>query len=195
MDETFPPLITNRLILRRMGDGDLQTLLAYRSDPEVARYQSWSSFSEADARALIDEVRSLRPGTPGKWLQVAVELRETGDLIGDVAFGVDRWDPRKAEVGFTFARAWQGQGFATESVACLLSYLFGTLGLAQVGAITDSENRKAGALLRRLGFHFDENREVWFKGRWGGEDRYSLLREEWQRRISGVNLDDRPESA
>ena len=42
-------LLTQRLRLRRFGRDDLPALVAYRSAPEVARYQSWDpSFSPAD---------------------------------------------------------------------------------------------------------------------------------------------------
>lgn len=179
MEETFPPLATQRLILRRFADGDVDTFLAYRNDPEVARYQSWESCGEEEARHLIAVVKTLCPGIPGRWLQVAVELRETGELIGDVAFGVNADDPTRVEVGFTFARAHQGRSYAVEAMSRLLHYLFETLGLAHVAAITDSLNRPAASLLQRLGFRYLETQEVTFKGRPGGEDRYVLSREEW----------------
>jgi RimJ/RimL family protein N-acetyltransferase len=185
MADTFPPLTTERLLLRRFTDGDLDALLAYRNDPEVARYQSWESCSEEDGRHLIAVVKTLRPGIPGCWLQVAVELQETRELIGDVAFSVNAEDPAWAEVGFTFARASQGRGYATEAMACLLHYLFETLGICHIAAITDSLNRPAAALLQRLGFRYHETQEVTFKGRPGGEDRYTLPREEWERSLAG----------
>jgi RimJ/RimL family protein N-acetyltransferase len=36
-------LDTNRLSLRPMQDADLEPFAAYRSDPEVARYQGWDA--------------------------------------------------------------------------------------------------------------------------------------------------------
>lgn len=183
MEETFPPMETERLILRRFTDADLEPLLAYRNDPGVARYQSWESCDEDDARHLIAAVKSLRPGMPGRWLQVAVELRETRELIGDVAFGVRGDDPSRAEVGFTFAQVHQGRGYATEAMTRLLRYLFETLNLAHLAAITDSENRPAAALLNRLGFRRRGSRPVTFKGRPAREDRHSLSREEWRQTV------------
>jgi [ribosomal protein S5]-alanine N-acetyltransferase len=109
-------------------------------------------------------------------------------LIGDCAFQVlphdVGHDPRQAEIGFSFARALQGQGFATEAVSRLLDYLFGDLNLHRVVAITDAENRAAARLLERLGLRregaFVEN--VWFKGAWGSEFYYALLHHEWARK-------------
>jgi [ribosomal protein S5]-alanine N-acetyltransferase len=63
----------------------------------------------------------------------------------------------------------------------LLDYLFGDLNLHRVVAITDAENRAAARLLEKLGLRregvFVEN--VWFKGAWGSEFLYALLRREW----------------
>jgi aminoglycoside 6'-N-acetyltransferase len=39
MDDFF---VTPRLRARRMVADDLEPFVAYRSDPEVARFQSWS---------------------------------------------------------------------------------------------------------------------------------------------------------
>ena len=38
--EGFTRLESERLILRRFADSDLVPFLAYRNDPEVARYQA-----------------------------------------------------------------------------------------------------------------------------------------------------------
>ena len=78
-------------------------------------------------------------------------------------------------------RAYQGQGFATEAVSCLLNYAFLTFDLHRIIAITDCENEASVALLERLGMrregHFLKN--VWFKGKWGDEYLYAILKEEW----------------
>ena len=62
------------MILRRVKDSDVTPFLAYRNDPEVARYQAWDSCTKREARAMIEELESLQPGTPGEWFQFAIEL-------------------------------------------------------------------------------------------------------------------------
>jgi RimJ/RimL family protein N-acetyltransferase len=86
------------------------------------------------------------------------------------------------DVGITLAPAHQGRGYATEAIECLLGFVFGRLGKHRVAAVTDAENHRAASLLRRLGFrqeaHFIEH--VWFKGAWGSEFVFALLRREWE---------------
>jgi RimJ/RimL family protein N-acetyltransferase len=42
-DESFTELTGEHVTLRRFHPGDLTEFVAYRSDPEVARYQSWDA--------------------------------------------------------------------------------------------------------------------------------------------------------
>jgi RimJ/RimL family protein N-acetyltransferase len=181
--QEFARLESERLILRRFVDSDVVRFLAYRNDPEVARYQSWESCTEHEAMVMIEELKSLQPGTPGEWFQFAIELKETASLIGDCALKVEQ-DGRQAEIGFTLAREHQGKGYAAEAVSRLLDYAFGDLGLHRVVAITDQENEPSWALLERLGMRREGKfvRNMWFKGRWASEYLYAVLDEEWLRR-------------
>ena len=66
------PITTDRLILRRFTAEDLPAFVAYRSAPDVARYQSWdTSFSLADAQVFLAEQEPVSFGQPGEWVQVA----------------------------------------------------------------------------------------------------------------------------
>jgi RimJ/RimL family protein N-acetyltransferase len=177
---TFKPIESDRLILRSFTNADLPVLLAYRNDPEIARYQSWESFSEAEAEAFLRKQQSLEPGAPGKWFQFALEEKSSRLLVGDCALQVDEAG-QQGEIGFTLARGQQGKGFATEAVSRLCDYCFTNLHLHRLVAITDCRNHSSVALLERLGFrregHFLEN--VFFKGAWGDEYLYAIRQAEW----------------
>jgi len=182
-EAAFTRIESERLRIRRFKDSDLATFMAYRNDPEVARYQSWDSSDEQEARTFIREMESAQLGVPGEWFQFAIESKEMGDLIGDCALRVDEHEPYRAEIGFTLAREHQGKGFASEAVSVLLDYAFGTLGFHRVVAIADCRNAPSVALLERVGMrregHFLEN--VWFKGGWADEYLYAVLKDEWLR--------------
>ncbi len=176
----FASLESERLILRRFADADLLPFLAYLNDPLVARYQTWESYTERGAKEVIEQQRNLEPGMTGQGFSFALELKETRTLVGHVAFKMGE-DGRQAEIGFTLARMYHRQGLAFEASAHVLDYLFGELELRRVSAIVDCENEKSISLLSRLGMrregHFVEN--IWFKGKWGSEYAYAVLRDEW----------------
>jgi RimJ/RimL family protein N-acetyltransferase len=180
---TFTTLETSRLTLRRFRASDLVSFMAYRNDREVARYQSWESISRAEALRFIAQQSRHRPGIPGKWFQFAAELKAGGALAGDCALLVIRSTPRIGEIGYTFARAYQGNGLATEAARAVIDFAFDSLELNRVIATTDCRNAPSVALMERLGMrregHFLHN--AWFKGEWCDEYQYAVLREEWPR--------------
>jgi RimJ/RimL family protein N-acetyltransferase len=177
-------LQTERLILRTFRDEDLNDFLAYRNDPKVAFYQSWTiPYSREQGIAFIDEMAKARPGEAGVWFQIAIELKTNGAMIGDCVFCPLKEDARQAEIGYSLAGAYQGKGYASEAIRRLLDYLFGDLELHRVRAICDVENVASARLLERVGMrregHFVES--FWTKGRWSSEYWYAILRREWQR--------------
>ena len=180
-EATFTQIESERLWIRRFKDSDLAPFMACRNDPKVARYQSWDSCDDQEARAFIREMESAQPGVPGEWFQFAIESKQAQHRIGDCGLRVDEDEPYRAEIGFTLAREYQGRGLASEAVSLLLDYAFDTLGLHRIVAIADCRNAPSVALLERLDLrregHFLEN--IWFKGRWADEYLYAVLKDEW----------------
>ena len=175
---------TARLRVRRFSAADLQAFVAYRADPEVARYQSWSDYTVDLGTAFIEDLQVAEPGVPGEWYQFALEDRSSGLLVGDLALKVEEDEPRVAEVGFTLASEHQSKGYGTEALEALLGFAFEAYGLHRIVAVTDALNAPAAALLERVGFrregHFHEN--VFFKGAWGSEFLFAILRREFAAR-------------
>lgn len=176
-------ITTERLLIRPFRIDDLAAFVAYRSDPEVARYQSWEpTYSMADAVSFLESQTGLVLGEPGEWMQLAVADRNTGTIYGDCAVRALTDQPASAEIGVTLARTSQGQGIATEALTAVLSELFDKRGVHRVFAETDDRNVPVGRLLERLGFRC-EGRLVdadWFKGEWSTLRVYALLSREWR---------------
>jgi RimJ/RimL family protein N-acetyltransferase len=176
-------LETARLILRSFQEQDIEPFRLYRSDPEVARYQGWEApFSLEQATQFVSEMSSRTPGEPGQWYQIALELKATGEMIGDCAFLRLAEDNLQAEIAFTLARQFQGQGYAAEAVKCLMGYLFGDLKLHRIRANCDPDNIASSQLLQRVGMRHEGRfvESLWFKGYWAGEDWYAILSREFR---------------
>ncbi len=178
---SFQVLETARLRLRHFSEADLPTFLAYRNDPEIARYQSWETITAGQARALISEQLHLHPGTPGTWFQFAIALKTTDDLIGDCMLHVRADDPQQGEIGYTLAREEQGRGYATEAIRAVLTYAFETLDLHRVIATVDCRNTPSIRLLERVGMRREGHflQDAWYKGEWCDDYLYALLHVEW----------------
>jgi RimJ/RimL family protein N-acetyltransferase len=147
------PLITARFSIEPLGIGDLSAFVTYRTDPEIARFQSWDTdYSESQALALIQSQAGTSLPEPGDWLQLAVHDSTTGQLLGDLALHQVEDEESVFEIGFTFARQFQGRGFAKEAASALIAHLFQQQNASRVIAATDSRNLPSIKLLLALGF-------------------------------------------
>ncbi|TFW09789.1 N-acetyltransferase [Oxalobacteraceae bacterium OM1] len=175
----FEDIVTQRCRLRPFQFSDLEPFVEYRKHPEVARYQSWTTYSYAQALMLFADLSSKAFGLHGEWYQIAVADRHSDALIGDVAVHFSA--PLTAEIGFTIAPQHQGRGYAREGVAGMLDYLLGDLGLQCVRATTDVRNVPSIGVLASLGFErlADAPRQVTFKGQPGEEYDYYQTRQDW----------------
>jgi RimJ/RimL family protein N-acetyltransferase len=177
-------IVTERLTLRPFRAEDLPDFVRYRSDPDVARYQSWdSAYSMADAERFLASQQGLELGRPGAWLQLAAVDRATGVLRGDCAVRVATDQPATAEVGVTLAPGSQGSGLASEALAAVIAHLFEQHGIHRVYAEADDRNPAVHRLLERLGFRCEARlvEADWFKGAWSTLRVYAILRREWDR--------------
>ena len=148
---TFP-LTTERTSIRPLALIDLTSFVSYRTDPDIARFQSWdTSYSAEQATSLIQSQQGIELPARDQWLQLAICNLETGELIGDLALHTLEEDD-SYEIGFTISKMHQGKGFAKEAASCLLNFLFNQVGAKRIIASTDSRNYSSIKLLEALGF-------------------------------------------
>jgi RimJ/RimL family protein N-acetyltransferase len=157
------PFQTERLLLRVHEPGDVDDMLQFRSDPEVVRYVPWPVSTRADVEEALK--RRLTAGTVEKvddWLILAIVLRETNQVIGEVLLKNSGSD--EAELGYALHRSFHGMGLAREAAAAMLALGFGELGLTRITAELDERNTASARLLERLGFTLHRRYEEVFKG-------------------------------
>jgi RimJ/RimL family protein N-acetyltransferase len=181
------PIVTERLVLRLLELEDVPAFAAYRSDPDVARYQSWdTTYTTADGERLVAAQQDVDFGDPGPWVQVAAVDRVSGELCGDCAVRVTTDQPRTAEVGVTLAPAKQRSGIATEALGAVVTRLFEQHDIHRVYAHADDRDVPVHRLLERLGFRCEAGlvEADWFKGEWATLRTYATLRREWRLDLS-----------
>lgn len=147
------PLLTPRLKIEPLSSADLVEFVRYRQDPDVAKYQSWeTTYSESDAKNLLESQDGITMPTQGEWLQLAIRHSESSTLLGDLAIHRPSDSEGSFEIGFTLASENQGHGFAREAVSRLIDELFNEQDAHLVFACTDDRNTASKNLLENLGF-------------------------------------------
>lgn len=152
-------ILTARLLLRPFLARDVDDALAYRNDPELARYLPHipQPFTRADAKEFV--ARNMNE--PWEVLPTfAIVLDER--VVGTVNLMIDP-SIRTAMLGYTLARAHWGRGLATEAARAVVDWAFSTHDLVEIWASTDPDNVRSRRVMEKLGMKLsprDGEREV-----------------------------------
>ncbi len=152
----FPPLRTERLILRVLRAEDATALHRLVNDWEVAKNLARVRYPYELARAE-EWVRSTWAQiAAGEAWHLAIVGEEEGSegpverLVGCVALTLDS-DRKQAELGYWVGRKFWGHGVATEAAAALCRWALETLGLTGIHASALKDNARSAAVLQRVG--------------------------------------------
>jgi RimJ/RimL family protein N-acetyltransferase len=163
----LPELQTERLSLRQWSLRDIDAIVAMDRDPEVYRFLDEPG-DPADQREEMMEriLTDFGPGL-GTW---SIYPRGQANFLGIAhIIPIDDEGP-DVELGFRLVRAAWGQGLASEAAGAVLRHGFETVGLPEIIAVTDPDNKGSEKTLKRLGF----KREGWRKA-WGYDNHFFRL--------------------
>jgi RimJ/RimL family protein N-acetyltransferase len=175
-------LVLDDLVIAPLAIDDISAFVAYRSDPDVARYQGWSpDYSGADARELVESQTGSEFPAVGEWMQFAIRST-SGDLLGDVAVHVLDDQPDTYELGVTVSPAAQGRGIARAALGATIDHLVGERGAHRVILTLDERNAAMRQVCVALGLrHEGTARDAdWFKGEWTSLETWAVLGSEWR---------------
>ncbi|QMU77416.1 GNAT family N-acetyltransferase [Streptacidiphilus sp. PB12-B1b] len=150
----MPELRTERLLLRRWRESDLEPWAAMNADPAVREHLGPVLTREQSNASVARFEAAFEARGFGWW---AVETAATGEFLGFT--GLDPVDDglpfAGVEIGWRLARTAWGHGYATEAARAALAFGFETLGLAEILAVTTAANHRSQAVMRRLGMATD----------------------------------------
>ncbi|HEX3825210.1 MAG TPA: GNAT family protein [Mycobacteriales bacterium] len=179
------PIVTDRLLLRPLVAADADALVAYRSLPEVCRYVPFEPMDlDVIGDRLAEQWARQSLDDEGQALQLGVERRDDGALVGDTILFWHSRLHRSGEIGYVFSPAFAGNGYATEASHALLHLGFDGLGLHRITARLDARNQASARVAGRLGMRQEAHllHNEWFKGEWSDELDFAMLEAEWSDR-------------
>lgn len=170
---------TERLCLRPFMDKDAAALLTYLGNPRVNCFKSEQLSSVEDARRLIAEKQNEQ-------YSLAITLKETDELIGDV-FAI-REDDDTFNIGWHINQLFEDKGYACEAAKGFLSYLFDKEGARRIYGYVESDNIRSQNLCKRLGMRLEGcfKEFISFVDNPDGSPRYedtcvyAILKKEWK---------------
>lgn len=174
---------TERLLLRRFTDADLDDLVWLDSDPTVMQFLTGEPTprAEIEHEVLPKILHDYQLSPAGRF--AAIE-RSTAAFVGWAAIQPpQRGGAVEVELGYRFAAHAWGQGYATEAARALIRKGFTDLGTERVWAQTMAINLASRRVMAKAGLtqvrtfhpHFDDP----LPGSEHGEVEYQLLRADW----------------
>lgn len=159
--------VTERLEVRRLAMTDLDAFHRIWGNPQVIFWGA-SEDLEASRQRLRSFVECRFDGiVDSGWF--AVVRRDDGRVVGDVVLEPASWDDQLPEIGWHFAKEWQGRGYATEAARGLLMQAQGQ-GLSVVYAKILRCNTASQGVASRIGMtvigrlqHSAGTHDIWEK--------------------------------
>jgi RimJ/RimL family protein N-acetyltransferase len=180
--QLLEPLESERLFIRPLTPDDFDRHFEIYSNPDVVRYLYEEPFDEEGARQHLKRRCTVDLPTEGSWINLGVEVRDAGVLIGEVGLAMLSVVHAHCEIGYVFDPVYSGMGYATEASAVLVELAFSVLGAHRVSGRLDARNDASARVLERLGMRREgqlvENEFV--KGEWTDEVIFAVLEEEWR---------------
>jgi len=152
MVDLWKMLNTERTILRRMTEEDLEFVYAHFGDEEVCEYMVDNEpvKSKDEAMEIITWSHSNKENPDNnRWI---IELKESGKAIGTIGF--HRWDKgnNTAEIGYDLNKGYWGKGIMSEAMKAALKFGFEEMKLNRIQAFVHVENLASYYILRSKGF-------------------------------------------
>ena len=146
MNQEFPKLVTERLILNKIKDSDIPVIVDYAGNKKIAEntLNIPHPYTKKDAEFWISNAtKGFKNGTQYTF---GIRLKPKNEFIGAIGLKVEpRFD--RAEMGYWIAEKFWNQGFATEAVKAMLEYGFNTLELNKILATHLVENSASGKVM------------------------------------------------
>jgi RimJ/RimL family protein N-acetyltransferase len=179
-------LETERLVLRRFTEDDVDNLVELDSDPDVMRFINGGRSTprqemESDVLPRFLDYYERFSGY-GFW--AAVE-KSTGRFVGWFHLRPPAAaPPDEVELGYRLRRSAWGKGYATEGSRALIDKGFAELGVQRVVAFTMVVNTASRRVMEKAGMRFVRTfHQPWpdyIEGEEQGDVEYALLRSEWE---------------
>lgn len=149
------PIFTERLMLRKLTNEDVDNIFLLDSNPEVMKYVGVPPTTEKgeSARMLENIINQYQNNGTGR---LAVIEKETSQFIGwsGIKLLTDEVNGFKNvyELGYRFLPEFWEKGYATESAMASLDLGFNQLNAEKIYAYADIDNQSSNHILTKLGF-------------------------------------------
>lgn len=175
-------LETERLILRKFTKEDAQAVFNnWASDDEVTKFLTWPTHTSIeDSEGYINFcLDSYQNDDSYQW---GIELKETGELFGNISVVKLNEDIDAVELGYVIGRRFWGNEYTVEATKAVIAFFFEEVGANRVAARYDTNNPNSGKVMKKAGMKYEGTLRQNDRNNQGIVDCSvcSILKEEWK---------------
>ncbi|PIQ14876.1 MAG: GNAT family N-acetyltransferase [Flavobacteriales bacterium CG18_big_fil_WC_8_21_14_2_50_32_9] len=146
----FPIITTKKLILRKIEENDIPTILELMKEKAISEVTLNIPFpySENDARFWINMARK---GFENKNQYIfGIEDTATNNFIGGIDLAIEpNFD--RAEVGYWLGKPYWNKGYCSDALATIINFGFEQLNLNKIFGVHIFENPASGKVMQKCG--------------------------------------------
>ena len=145
---------TEHLIVRIFKPEDAQQLYENHMDEEVRKW--FPNECYADLEEAQDAIRFYADCVEHGRLPfvLGVELKSTGELIGDAGISEVEGKPDETEVGYCIGQKHRSKGYATELLRAVSGFVVSRFGIGVIWGRVVSGNEASVKVLEKSGYQF-----------------------------------------
>jgi [ribosomal protein S5]-alanine N-acetyltransferase len=144
---------TDRLVLREVQDSDSDRIVALFSEHESQPFILSKQRNPEAIRRFVASAAEVAGRVDRIGFHFVVELRETGETIGNIGISGAWRGSTVASIGWHFGVSYARRGYATEAARALLTFSFAERQVSRVRGDCFATNSAAIRVFHKIGMH------------------------------------------
>ena len=145
---------TEHLLVRELEPEDADRLYENHAEEKVKKWFPNESYADLEeAKGAICFFRDCVEGDHLPFV-LAIQLKETGELIGDTGVSEVDGQPEAVEIGYQICEKYSGRGLATEALKAMTGFSFAKFGATVSYGRVVHGNSASARVLEKAGYIF-----------------------------------------
>ena len=172
-----PKLETERLILRRYKESDIDAIYEMITDERLAKYIKFPKLTKEEELECIKQW--IKDADDSKYEKWVIERKSDGVVVGNIDVNTVVKKHNYCNVGYTIRYDYWGNGYATEALKFVSDYLLNNRGYYLVECSCNELNKQSSRVMEKAGFRKDgyiASRRLNRDGTYSGVEYYSKMK-------------------
>lgn len=148
-----PRIETERLILRRYKESDIDAMYEIITDDRLSRYIKFPSLTKDEELECIKNW--IKEADESKYEKWVIEIKDSHEVAGNIDVNTIMKKHNYCNVGYTIRYKYWGNGYAQEALKAVADHLLYESGYYLVECSCNELNKQSSRVMEKAGFKKD----------------------------------------